>query len=98
MALNTGIYSMSCAIVVAVQLIIRFDVLATDVEVRLAAPPRDGEANTELLSFMSQILGVAKSNLTLVKGGKSRAKILHVAGVTASNALASLRVALAKKK
>ncbi len=70
----------------------------TEVEVRLAAPPRDGEANTELLSFMSQVLGVAKSNLTLVKGGKSRAKLLHVAGVTASTALTNLRIALSKKK
>ncbi|KAK7588254.1 hypothetical protein V9T40_005499 [Parthenolecanium corni] len=42
--------------------------------VQINAPPVDGEANTELVKFLSSVLGVRKSDLSLEKGSKSRQK------------------------
>jgi len=42
--------------------------------IRLAAPPVDGEANLELLSFLAKTIGVAKSQLSLVRGHKGKQK------------------------
>ena len=49
--------------------------------VDLAARPRDGEANAELCRFTASILGVPKSRVSLVKGGKNRRKTVAVEGV-----------------
>lgn len=53
-------------------------------EVAVAAPPVDGEANAELIAFMSKKLGVAKSALGLVAGEGARLKVLSVRGLTAA--------------
>lgn len=47
-------------------------------EVALHAPPRDGEANDELLRFLREKLGVARANLSLVSGPRSRDKVVEV--------------------
>jgi uncharacterized protein (TIGR00251 family) len=44
--------------------------------IRLAAAPEDGKANTELLSFLSKVLGCTKRDLRLVSGEKSRLKVV----------------------
>ncbi|XP_065201985.1 UPF0235 protein C15orf40 homolog isoform X3 [Planococcus citri] len=48
------------------------------VGVQINAPPVDGEANSELVKFMSGILDVRKSAVSLDKGAKSRQKTLQV--------------------
>lgn len=48
------------------------------VDVNIAAPPKDGEANAELIDFMCGVLEVRKSSLNLEKGGKSRNKLLEI--------------------
>lgn len=54
--------------------------IATDaIGVQIAAPPVDGEANTELIKFISKTLQVRKSDLSLDRGSKSREKILLLA-------------------
>jgi uncharacterized protein len=50
--------------------------------VRLAAPAFEGRANDELIRFMARELGVRRDDVTVVAGGKSRRKLLHVSGVT----------------
>jgi uncharacterized protein (TIGR00251 family) len=45
---------------------------------KIAAPPVKGKANEELIKFLSDILGVAKSRLTIEKGLTSRNKIVAV--------------------
>ena len=57
--------------------------------VRISAPPVEGAANSELLTFLARVLRVPKSRLTLVSGDRSRAKRVRVSGVTAA-ALESL--------
>lgn len=60
------------------------------VKVRLTAPPVEGEANDALVAFLADRLGVAKSAVAIVRGGRSRSKVVEVAGVTP----ASVRKAL----
>lgn len=55
------------------------DVSTEAVDVQIAAPPIDGEANTELIKFMSKVLQVRKSDLSLDRGSKSREKVLLLA-------------------
>ncbi len=50
--------------------------------VRVAAPPVKGKANTELLTFISQILGVGKNSLTILKGHTSRSKVIAIDGLS----------------
>lgn len=50
--------------------------------VRLAAPAHEGRANDELLRFLSRELGLRRDDVTVVAGGKSRRKLLHLRGVT----------------
>ena len=47
------------------------------VKIQLAAPPRDGEANDELIRFLSGALGLPRSAVRLVTGQTSRIKRLE---------------------
>lgn len=49
--------------------------------VRLHAPPVDGKANAELLSFMADLLGVSPRQVTLKQGKTSRLKTILVSGI-----------------
>ena len=53
------------------------------IKVRLAAPPVDGAANAELVSFIASRLGLAKSKVRVVAGESSRRKVVEVEGVDA---------------
>jgi len=48
---------------------------------RIAAPPIKGRANQELIRFLSDILGVSKSHLTIEKGLTSRKKVIAIKGL-----------------
>ena len=50
-------------------------------QVKVAAPPVKGKANKELVAFLSQVLGVGKGALAIVKGHTSRHKIITVDGL-----------------
>ena len=56
-------------------------------KIRLAAPPVDGKANDCLIDFLSERLGVPKSNVKLEAGATSRAKRVRVAAMTAETAV-----------
>ena len=49
-------------------------------QVRVRAVPEKGRANTALLTLLAEWLSLPKSSLTLVAGGKSRLKRVHLAG------------------
>ena len=50
--------------------------------VRIAAPAIKGKANQELIKFLSDILEVNKSNLTIKKGMTSKRKVIGISGLT----------------
>ena len=51
--------------------------------VRLNAPPVEGAANEELIAVLAKTLGVAKRDVTIVAGERSRTKRVRVAGISA---------------
>lgn len=50
-------------------------------QVRIAAPPIKGKANQELVKFLSTLLGVSKSSLTIEKGVTGKKKTVAVRGL-----------------
>ncbi|XP_056307576.1 UPF0235 protein C15orf40 homolog [Danio aesculapii] len=68
------------------------DVSEEAVGVAIAAPPTDGEANAELLRYLSKVLQLKKSEVSLDKGSKSREKVIRVtADVSQEEILNKLR-------
>jgi hypothetical protein len=51
-------------------------------QVRIAAPPIKGKANKELIEFLSKLLGINKSNLTMEKGMSSKRKVIAIKQLT----------------
>jgi len=47
-------------------------------QVKVAAPPVKGKANKEMISFLSQVLGISKGSLTIIKGQTSRSKVITI--------------------
>jgi uncharacterized protein (TIGR00251 family) len=48
------------------------------IKVHIAASPVDDDANKELLSFLSEVLGVSKSKIDIVAGVTGRDKLVSV--------------------
>lgn len=51
--------------------------------VRVTAPPVDAAANAAVIALLAQALAVAKRQVTLVAGERSRTKRVAIAGLTA---------------
>ena len=49
-------------------------------KIRIAAPALDGRANDALVAFVAGALGLAKARVAVVKGERSREKLLAVSG------------------
>ncbi len=64
--------------------------------IKVAAPPFKGRANQEIINFMSQLLAIPKSSLHILKGHRSRNKILHIFGMTVQELLEQLSGYLAR--
>lgn len=54
------------------------DITDDGIGIQIAAPPIDGEANTELIKYLSVVLKIRKSDLNLDRGSKSREKTVLV--------------------
>jgi uncharacterized protein len=50
------------------------------VTVRVTAPPVDGKANEALCRLVAKRAGVARGAVTIVRGGRSRDKVVRVEG------------------
>lgn len=55
------------------------------VKIHIAAPPVDDEANEELVKFLADILGVAKSRIEIVAGATGRDKLVSVIDMDADS-------------
>ena len=49
--------------------------------VKVSKPPVKGRANKELITLLSRVLGIAKNNLTIIKGHASRNKVIAIEGL-----------------
>jgi uncharacterized protein len=59
--------------------------------VKIAAPPTEGKANKELIEFLSEILDVSKSRITIDKGATGHRKLILIEGMTKEAAEERLR-------
>ena len=48
------------------------------IQIKVAALPREGKANEELLRFLSEKIGVPRSSVRVLRGGTSRHKVVVV--------------------
>jgi uncharacterized protein (TIGR00251 family) len=60
--------------------------------VRVAAPPVEGAANDSLIRLLSHALGVPKSDVSLLRGVKSRHKDVLIRGAAAAAARLAARI------
>ncbi len=50
--------------------------------VKINAPPVEGKANKALIEFLSELLDISKSSITILKGQTSRDKVLLIFGIS----------------
>ncbi|MDQ5981126.1 MAG: uncharacterized protein QG602_4104 [Verrucomicrobiota bacterium] len=55
--------------------------LGSALKVKVHAPALEGRANDELLDFLAETLGLPRRNLTLLRGDKSRQKVVSITGL-----------------
>jgi uncharacterized protein YggU (UPF0235/DUF167 family) len=67
------------------------------IQVRVAAPPVDGAANTALLRFLAGVLDVPRSRLEIT-GASSRRKRITVSGLTPDELETRLHAALHERR
>jgi hypothetical protein len=63
--------------------------------VRVAAPPVEGKANAELLSFLARVLGVRKNRIEIIAGQRGLDKIVSVLDLSAEEVQARISAWLA---
>jgi len=50
-------------------------------KIRITAPPVEGAANKECIRFLSDILGVKKSQIKIIAGHRSKNKKVSISGI-----------------
>lgn len=52
-----------------------------ELKIRISAVPEKGEANAELIRYLSRFFSIGKSNIELLQGQTSRHKIICLKGI-----------------
>lgn len=60
-------------------------------QVKVTAPPVDGKANKALCRLIAKRVGVAPSRVSVVRGEKSREKVVRVEGIDETTLTEALR-------
>ena len=50
-------------------------------QIKIAAPPVEGKANRELIKFLSKLIDIRKSDISIDQGTNGRRKIVTVYGI-----------------
>jgi uncharacterized protein len=58
-----------------------------ELKLKVQAPPVEGAANQSCLSFLARWFGIKRSEVVLLKGGKSRSKVFLLKGLTLEKCL-----------
>lgn len=61
-------------------------------KVKIASPPVDGKANAELVEFLSEILGIPKRQIEILKGETGRNKSVEITGLSEAEVHAKLKI------
>jgi uncharacterized protein len=57
----------------------------------LTAPPVEGAANGACLRFLADFLGISRARLSIVKGAKTRQKLIRITNISVDALRAQLR-------
>lgn len=52
------------------------------IKLRVKAPPVDGKANDECVRFFAELVGAPRRSVSIVKGHRSRSKVVRISGVS----------------
>ena len=55
------------------------------IKIFLQSAPENNKANKELIKYLSEILGIPKAAVKIIKGQTGRVKLIEIAGITAEN-------------
>ncbi len=66
-----------------------------NLKIKLISKPQDGKANKELIETLSKKLKIAKSKIKIIRGEKTRNKIIEIEGI---ENLEEIRYKLLNKK
>ena len=55
-------------------------IIDNSLKIKLNVPPIEGKANEKCIKFLSKLLGVPKTSITIISGEKSRNKVLLIKG------------------
>ena len=58
--------------------------------IRIMARPEKGKANESLIKYLSDLLGIAKSRISISKGNTSRNKVVVIQDLSNKNAVSRL--------
>jgi hypothetical protein len=61
-------------------------------KIKIKSPPVDGQANAEVIEFLSKSLGIPKRQVEFLKGDKSREKKVRVLGVSLEHVRRTLNI------
>ncbi len=56
-------------------------------KIALAAPPDEGRANEELVSFLKELLGIPGRDIDLIRGDTSKRKAVFLRGISTEKVL-----------
>lgn len=59
--------------------------------IKIAAPAIEGKANAALVVFLSEVLDVSKTSLSIKLGARGRQKVVVVAGLTQDQVMGRLK-------
>jgi hypothetical protein len=51
------------------------------IEIHTREPPEGNRANIAVIKMLSRVLGIPRSNISIVRGAMSRVKEVHIAGM-----------------
>jgi len=61
------------------------------IKVKLTAPPVEGKANKALVQFLAKKLGVARRDVEIVSGERSRVKSIRIYGLSPEDVMGMLK-------
>ena len=64
--------------------------LGDALKVKLHAPPVEGRANEALCAFIAESVGVARRDVTVLRGETSRLKTIRIDGLSRADVIAKL--------
>lgn len=61
-------------------------------KVRITAPPVEGEANKMLIIFLSELLGLPRKNIRIIRGDTSTQKLVELMGISQTDFIDKLDI------